>query len=68
MKHQIALAKLLKEEGDKMSISEIMHVKNALKWWEDDIDDYEWKTEIKAIVRTYDHVMRVKENGWNIEK
>lgn len=60
MTRELALAKLLKEEGDKLTIDEICFIKKALRWYDDEINDLYWKDHIINIVDLYKHVMKLK--------
>lgn len=62
MTRQLALAKILKEEGDNLTINEIKFIKDALKWYDvDDIDDVYWLEQICNIVDMYAYVLQLKE-------
>lgn len=59
MERQIALAKFLMEYGDNFSISEIMFIKKALKFYgEDNIDEVNWKRDIINIAVGYAYFLK----------
>ncbi len=60
MTTNLALAKLLNEEGDKLTISEICFIKEALRWYSDEINDLHWKDHIINVVDLYRHVLKLK--------
>ena len=62
MTTKLALAKLLKEDGDKLSIDEIKFIKAALRWYDDEINDLYWKDHIINVVDLYRHVLKLKED------
>lgn len=62
MTRQLALAKFLKEEGDNFTINEITFIKEALKWYDDEINDLYWKDHIINIVDLYTYVLKLKED------
>lgn len=58
MTRQLALAKLLKEEGDNLTINEIKFIKDALKFYgDDDIDDVNWSEHLMNIIEMYAYVL-----------
>lgn len=56
MTRQTALAKLLKSEGDNYSLAQIMNIKRALNWYDDEIDDINWRDHIFDIVELYNQI------------
>lgn len=64
MTRQTALAKLLNSEGDNYlnlcpskdinySLGQIIIIQRALKWYDDEIDDINWREHIFGIVDLY---------------
>ena len=53
MTRQKALANLLKSEGDNYSLGQIIIIQHALKWYDDEIDDINWREHIFGIVDLY---------------
>lgn len=66
MTRELALAKLLKEDGDNLTIDEIIFIKAALRWYDDEINDLYWKDHIINIVDLYKHVLKLKNKNINI--
>ena len=60
MTRELALAKFLKEEGDNLTISEICFIKQALKWYDDEINDLYYKDHIVNIIDLYKYVLKLK--------
>jgi hypothetical protein len=61
MTRQLALAKFLKESGDNLTINEIKFIKDALKWYDNEINDEYWLEQICNIVDMYAYVLQLKE-------
>lgn len=59
MTRQKALAKLLNSEGDNYSLVQIIIIQRALKWYDDEIDDINWREHIFGIVDMYTHFLRL---------
>lgn len=59
MTRQTALAKLLNSEGDNYSLGQIIIIQRALKWYDDEIDDVNWRAHIFGIVDMYAHFLRL---------
>lgn len=59
MTRQTALANLLKTEGDNYSLVQIIIIQRALKWYDDEIDDDNWREHIFGIVDMYTHFLRL---------
>lgn len=56
MTRKQALSKLLQKHGDNLTIMQIMTVKEALNWYdEDDIIDDQWEEHVAGIVDMYNN-------------
>lgn len=53
MTRQKALAKLLNSEGDNYSLGQIIIIQRALKWYDDEIDDDNWREHIYFVISLY---------------